>query len=105
MSIEVVIVSAARTPFDKFGGQMKDMNTVELASIVTKEVIERAKMSPSDVEEFYLGINMPTANRSIARQAALKAGIPEETNALTVDRACCSSFSAIAMGYRAIALG
>ena len=105
MSNEVVIVSAARTPFDKFGGPMKDMNTVQLASLATKEVMKRIALDPKDVEEFYLGINMPTQNRSIARQAALEAGIPEETNALTVDRACCSSFAALAMGYRAIALG
>ena len=102
---EVVIVSAARTAFDKFGGLMKDMNTAELGSIVTKEVLTRANVSPKDIEEFYLGINMPTQNRSIARQTALLAGLPEQTNALTVDRACCSSLSAIAMAYRAIALG
>lgn len=105
MAREVVIVSAARTPFDKFGGPMKDLNTVQLAIFATKEVMGRINLDPKDVEEYYLGINMPTQNRSIARQAALSSGIPEERNALTVDRACCSSFSAIAMGYRAIALG
>lgn len=105
MAKEVVIVSAARTPFDRFGGPMKDLNTVQLATLATKEVMSRINLDPKDVEEYYLGINMPTQNRSIARQAALSSGIPEETNALTVDRACCSSFSAIAMGYRAIALG
>lgn len=102
---EVVIVSAVRTPFDKFGGPMKDLNTVELGSIVIKEVVARAKVQPAEVEEVYLGINMPTQNRSIARQAALSAGLPEKTNALTVDRACCSALAAIGMGYRAIALG
>lgn len=102
---EVVIVSAVRTPFDKFGGPMKDMNTVELGSMVIKEAVERAQVEPEEVEEVYLGINMPTQNRSIARQAALNAGLPEQTNALTVDRACCSALAAIGMGYRAIALG
>lgn len=102
---EVVIVSTARTPFDKFGGPLKNMSTVELASIATKAAMQRAALDPQDVEEYYLGINMPTQNRSIARQAALESGIPETANALTVDRACCSSYSAIAMGYRAIALG
>lgn len=102
---DVVIVSAVRTPFDKFGGLMKDMNTVELGSIVIKEIVERAGVKPEEVEEVYLGINMPTQNRSIARQAALSAGLPEATNALTVDRACCSALAAIAMGYRAVAMG
>ena len=52
MANEVVIVSVARTPFDKFGGPMKDMNTVELASLTTKEVMNRIKLDPKDVEEF-----------------------------------------------------
>lgn len=105
MSREVVFVSAARTPFDKFGGVMRDLSTVEMGAMVYKAAIARAGITPADIEEAYLGINMPSANRSIARQAALHAGIPEERNALTVDRACCSSIAAIAMGYRAIALG
>ena len=105
MMNEVVIVSTARTPFDKFGGPLKNMSTVQLASIATKAAMQRADLAPQDVEEYYLGINMPTQNRSIARQAALESGIPETANSLTVDRACCSSYSAIAMGYRAIALG
>ena len=75
---EVVIVSAARTPFDKFGGPMKGMTTVQLASIAAKAAMKNAQLDPKDVEEFYLGINMPTQNRSIARQAALEAGIPEK---------------------------
>jgi len=105
MAREVVIASAVRTPFDKFGGPMARLSTVEMGSIVIKEAVGRAKVAPQDVDEVYLGINMPTANRSIARQAALKAGLPETCNSLTVDRACCSSLAAIAMGYRAIALG
>ena len=102
---EIVIVSAARTPFDKFGGLTKKMTTVELASIVFEEIMKRAQVKPEEIEEVYLGINWPTSNRSIARQAALKSGMPPQVNATTVDRACCSSMVAIAMAYRAIALG
>lgn len=105
MPREVVIVSGVRTPFDKFGGPMRDMTTVELGGIVIKEAAERAGVKPQEVEEVYLGINMPSSNRSIARQAALQAGLPETCNALTVDRACCSALAAIGMGYRSIALG
>ncbi len=105
MSREVVITGAARTPFDKFGGIMRDISTVEMGAMVYAAAIKRAGIHAAEIEEAYLGINMPSANRSIARQAALKAGIPEESNALTVDRACCSSIAAIAMGYRAVALG
>lgn len=105
MGREVVIVAAARTPFDKFGGVMKDIPNFELGATVFKEVIKRADIDSKDIDEVYLGINMPTQNRSLARQAAIKAGIPVTCNATTVDRACCSSLVAIAMGYRAIALG
>ena len=105
MKNEVAIIAAARTPFDKFGGPMKDMSTVELGGLVIKEAVNRAGINPKEVDELYLGINMPSSNRSIARMAALTAGLPEECNALTVDRACCSSIAAIAMGYRAVSLG
>jgi len=105
MSREVVIVSAVRTPFDKFGGPMRDMSTVVLGGTVIKEVVKRAGVKPEEVDEVYLGINMPSSNRSIARMASLTAGLPEQCNSLTVDRACCSSLAAVAMGYRAVALG
>jgi acetyl-CoA C-acetyltransferase len=105
MSRNVVIVDGARTPFDKFGGPLKDLNTVQLAAHVTRKLIERNPVKPEDIEEYYLGINMPTSNRSIARQAALAAGLPVTINATTTDRACCSSMVAIAMAMRAIQLG
>lgn len=102
---EVVIVAAARTPFDKFGGVMKDIPNYELGAVAFKEALKRANIDGKDVDEVYMGVNMPSQNRSLARQAAIKAGIPATVNATTLDRACCSSMVAIAMGYRAIALG
>ena len=102
---EVVIVSAARTPFSKFGGLLKDISTVELGAHVVKEIINRVNLDPKAVDEVYIGVNVPSSNRSIARQITLKAGLPEDTNATTVDRACCSSAVAIAMGYRSIKAG
>lgn len=102
---KVVIVAAARTPFDKFGGLMRGETTVALGSFVVKNVLERASVRPEEVDELYMGINMPTSNRSIARQIALAADMPVESNATTVDRACCSSMVAIAMAKRAIEVG
>lgn len=102
---EVVIVSAARTPFGKFGGILKDFSTVDLGAITVKEIIKRANVEPKEVDEVYIGVNMPSSNRSIARQIALKAGLPEEVVASTVDRACCSSAIAIGIGYRSIKCG
>ncbi|MEG2203995.1 MAG: thiolase family protein [Oscillospiraceae bacterium] len=105
MSRNVVIVDGLRTPFDKFGGPMRAETTVQMGAFVVKNLMERAGVKPEDVEETYIGINMPTANRSIARQICLNAGMPVEANATTVDRACCSSMVAIAMAMRAIQLG
>ena len=102
---DVVVIGAARTPFGNFGGMLKDFSTVQLGAIAVREAVRRAGIKPSDVEEVYIGANMPCSNRSIARQVALEAGIPEDKNAATIDRACCSSMAAIAMGYRAIKLG
>jgi acetyl-CoA C-acetyltransferase len=84
---------------------MRNENTVALGSFVVKNALLRAGVKPEDVEELYIGINMPTANRSIARQIALEAKLPVESNATTVDRACCSSMVAIAMAKRAIEAG
>lgn len=105
MSRKVVVVDGVRTPFDKFGGAMKEMSTVQLAAYVTKKLLERNPVKPEEIDEYYLGINMPTSNRSIARQAALAGGLPVTVNATTTDRACCSSTVAIAMAMRAIQVG
>jgi len=102
---KVVCVAAARTPFGKYGGIMKDMTTVELGTIAVKEVVKRAGLGPNDVDECYYGINMPSSNRSIARQITLAAGLSEELVSATMDRACCSSAVAMAMAYRAILCG
>jgi len=106
---DVVIVGACRTPFSKFGGALRDFSTVELGALVIKEVLRRAGLSGEDVDEVYQGVVMqPEAGLNdgiIARQAVLKAGLPPETVSLTIDRACCSSLSAVQMGFRAIAGG
>ena len=102
---KVVIASALRTPFDKFGGPMSGEKTVALGAFAVKNALSRAEVKPEEVGELYIGINMPTSNRSIARQIALEATLPVESNATTVDRACCSSSVAIAMAKRAIEVG
>lgn len=105
MDRTVIIADALRTPFDKFGGDMKFLSSVEMSAHVTKNLLKRANVKPEDVDEFHLGINIPTSNRSIARQAALKAGLPDTINCTTIDRACCSSMAAVATGYNLIRLG
>jgi acetyl-CoA C-acetyltransferase len=102
---EVVVVGAVRTPFGKFGGALKDFTLPELGEKVIVEALRRAGIPAEDVEEVALGVNLPGSDRSIARQAALRAGIPDTTPAYTVDRACCSSMAALNMVSRALRLG
>jgi acetyl-CoA C-acetyltransferase len=104
-SSEVVVVSAVRSPFGKFGGTLRDFTLPALGGLVVAEAIRRAGVDPADVEEVATGVNLPGADRSIARQVLIEAGIPTSRVAYTVDRACCSSMAAISMASRAIRLG
>ncbi|MGZ8799382.1 MAG: thiolase family protein, partial [Aeromicrobium sp.] len=104
-SNEVEVISAVRSPFGKFGGTLKDFTLPELGGRVVAEAIRRARVDPADVEEVATGVNLPGADRSIARQVLIEAGIPTNRVAYTVDRACCSSMAAISMASRAIRLG
>ena len=65
---EVAVVSAVRSPFGKFGGALKDFSLSELGGLVVAEAIRRAGIEPADVEEVATGVNLPGADRSIARQ-------------------------------------
>jgi acetyl-CoA C-acetyltransferase len=102
---EVAVISAARSPFGKFGGVLKDFSLPALGGIVAAEAIRRAGIKPEEVEEVATGVNLPGADRSIARQVLIEAGIPTERVAYTVDRACCSSMAAVNMASRSIRLG
>ena len=102
---EVAVISAVRSPFGKFGGALKDFSLPKLGGLVVSEAIRRAGISPDDVEEVATGVNLPGADRSIARQLLIEAKIPPSSVAYTVDRACCSSMAAINMASRSIRLG
>jgi len=102
---EVVVLGAVRTPFGKFGGTLKDFTLPDLGGQVVAEALRQAGIAAQDVDEIALGVNLPGSDRSIARQAALRAGIPDTTPAYTVDRACCSSLAAINMVSRSLRLG
>ena len=102
---EVAVISAVRSPFGKFGGTLKDFTLPKLGGLVAAEAIRRAGIAPDDVEEVATGVNLPGADRSIARQILIEAGIPPSRVAYTVDRACCSSMAAVNMASRSIRLG
>jgi acetyl-CoA C-acetyltransferase len=105
----VVIVSAVRTPFGKFGGTLKDIPSIELGAMVIREVLKRVNVKGEEVEETYYGSAVPgevgLETDVPARQATLKAGMPADHVSITLDRACCSSLSAVRLGYRAIRAG
>jgi acetyl-CoA C-acetyltransferase len=106
---EVVVVSAVRTPFGKFGGTLKDIPSIDLGAIVIREVLKRVNVKGEEVEETYYGVAIPgevgLETDVPARQATLKAGMPSESISITIDRACCSSLAAVRLGYRAIRAG
>lgn len=106
---DVVVVSAVRTPFGKFGGTLKDIPSIDLGAMVIREVLQRAKVKGEEVEETYYGVAVPgevgLETDVPARQATLKAGLPGDSVSLTLDRACCSSMAAVRLGYRAIKAG
>ncbi|OGL40782.1 MAG: hypothetical protein A3C43_00465 [Candidatus Schekmanbacteria bacterium RIFCSPHIGHO2_02_FULL_38_11] len=102
---KVVIVSAVRTPFGNFGGVLRDFTSAELGGMVLTEVMKRINLDPKLVEEVCFGINLPGSDRSIARQAALKAGISDDIPAISLDRACCSSMTAMGIESQNIQLG
>ncbi len=106
---DVVVVSAVRTPFGKFGGALKDIPSIDLGAMVIREVLQRVDVNGEEVEETYYGVAVPgevgLETDVPARQATLKAGLPGESISITLDRACCSSMAAVRLGYRAIRAG
>jgi acetyl-CoA C-acetyltransferase len=101
-----VIVDALRTPFGKFGGMLRDHSAIELGAHVTRALLTRTGVSPKEVEETYYGTAVLASSTLVAaRQISIKAGLPMDTPSLTVDRACCSSMTAIGLADRRIRLG
>jgi acetyl-CoA C-acetyltransferase len=106
---DVVIVSGVRTPFSKFGGVFKETHSTDLGVIVIKESLKRAGLKGEDLDELYYGMcdqaEAALYDNVNARQALLRAGLPNTLVSLTIDRACCSSLCAVQLGRRAILLG
>ncbi|MCM3878718.1 MAG: acetyl-CoA C-acyltransferase [Vicinamibacterales bacterium] len=99
---DAVIVSAVRTPVGKApAGSLRSTRPDELAAAVMREVLNRAPgVSPADVEDVIIGCAMPEAEQglNVARISSLRAGIPVEASAVTINRFCASGLQAIAFG-------
>lgn len=103
---EVVVVSAVRTAVGTFGGSLRDVPAVDLGSIVIKAALERANLQPEDAEEVLMGCVLQGGlGQSVARQAAIKAGIPPETPSTTVNKVCGSGLKTITAAATAIRAG
>ncbi|MGD9589651.1 MAG: acetyl-CoA C-acetyltransferase [Pyrinomonadaceae bacterium] len=101
-----VIISAARTPTGKFQGALKGFTAPELGAIAIKEAVKRAGVDPADVDEVVMGCVVQAGiGQAPARQAALKAGLPPEVSALTVNMVCGSGLRAVALASQAVKLG
>jgi acetyl-CoA C-acetyltransferase len=105
---DVVIVSAVRTPFSRFGGALRQIHSIDLAVMVIKECLKRINLSGEELDEFYYGMCIQSEaaleSNVNGRQALLRAGLPPDLLSLTIDRACCSSLTSVILGYRAIKL-
>ena len=103
---DVVIVSAARTPIGSFNGALASLTGAQLGTIALKAAMERAGVSPEDVNEVILGQVLTAAQgQNPARQAAIHAGIPNSATAWGLNQVCGSGLRAVALAAQQIADG
>lgn len=103
---EVVIVSAARTPIGSFNGVLSSVSAVDLGTIAVKEAIKRAGIQPEQVDQTILGCVLQAGQmQGVARQVSIKAGIPVEKPAYTINIICGSGLKSVQLAAQAIMTG
>jgi acetyl-CoA acyltransferase 2 len=104
---EIVVLSAARTPFGKFCGALKDLTATELGVVAARAAMARAGVSPEEIDHVVFGNVLQTSSDAVylARHTGLKSGVPVSAPALTVNRLCGSGFQAIISGAQLLLLG
>ncbi len=101
-----VILSACRTPIGSFGGVFKDLSAADLGAVVIREAIARANIKAADIGDVIMGCVLQAgAGMNVARQAAIKAGVPVEVPAETVNRVCGSGLQAVVHAVEAVKAG
>ena len=112
MTQDIVIVGGARTPMAEYVGtigygKLKDVSAIDLGAHAAKAAMARAKVAPESVEHVVVGNALQTSTDAIygARHVGLKAGVPKQVGALTVNRLCGSGIQSIVSGAQMIALG
>ena len=105
-SIEVVIVSAIRTPIGRYKGSLKEMKSDELGTLVIDEVLKKSKFFKDEIDEVIMGqVLTAGCGQNPARQAAINAGIPISKPSYIVNQVCGSGLRAVISGYQSIKLG
>src|SRR3981189_3423994 len=104
---DIAIVSGARTPFGRYCGRLKDFTAQELGAVAAKGAIERSGVDPKEFDHAVFGNAQQTSGDSLygARHVSLKAGLPIETPALTVNRLCGSGMQSLVNAAQMIQLG
>jgi acetyl-CoA C-acetyltransferase len=103
---EVVIAGAARTPIGSFGGSLAPLSAVELGKIAAEEAIKRAGISKDSIDEVIVG-NVLSAGlgQNMARQVAIRSGLPETVSAMTINKVCGSGLRAVSLAAQIIKAG
>jgi 3-oxoadipyl-CoA thiolase len=104
---EAVILSAVRTPVGRYGGALAGERPDDLAALVIREAVERARVPAGEIEDVYFGCANQAGedNRNVARMAALLAGLPQEVAGVTLNRLCASGLSAVVSACHAVRAG
>lgn len=107
MAKDILILGGARTPMGEYGGALRDLSAIELGAIAARAALERARVAPELVDHTVIGNALQTSGDAIygARHVALKAGVPLDKPALTVNRLCGSGIQSIVSGAQMIQLG
>lgn len=106
MPADIVIVDGVRTPQGVFGGALKQLTAQHLGEVVVKELLKRTQLKPADVEEVIMGcVGQGSDAPNLARVVALRAGIPHQVPAYTVQRNCASGLQAIINAAQNITCG
>lgn len=103
---KAVIVSAVRTPFGSFGGTLSKIGATDLGALVIKEAVVRAGIDKTEVHECIMGMVLPCGyGQNPAKQAAIKAELPQEVEAITVNKVCGSALKSVMLAAQAIQCG
>src|SRR5919109_165215 len=103
---DVVIVSGCRTPIGTFGGAFKDVSAVELGTLAVREAVRRAGVRTDQGDEVIMGcILQAGVGMNPARQASIKAGLPDSVPAHTVNKVCGSGLKAVMLAAQAVKCG